>query len=300
MPRSVRLMLLALALAVQSSAGSQQSPGPRLDARTSSPAEHPPVRAADGAACTSCHDDVTARGVLHGPVAAGRCSTCHVVDSVGGRRRVMLKNRASSRDTAALCITCHEDIGERLKQPYRHAPVAAGNCTACHDPHGSPFRFQLPAESTRACTICHEEIAQALADKHAHEPAATSCQICHDPHAASRPAQMRAPANTVCLACHVDAPVDAALIGDGMLFGRHPSEDVGRLVATGPRIALDAALGSGHPTIAHPVDGRPDPSQKGRTLGCASCHNPHGAPGGKLFRFGAMDVSSLCVRCHSF
>jgi predicted CXXCH cytochrome family protein len=300
MPRTVRLMLLALTLAVQSSAGSQGSRGSRLDPRATKPAEHPPVTAADGPACTRCHDDMTTRRVLHGPVAASRCSTCHVVDTVAGQRRVGLKAGASSRDTAALCITCHEDIGERLKQPYRHAPVAAGNCTACHDPHGSPFRYQLPDESTRACTTCHEDIAQALAEKHVHEPTATSCQICHDPHAASRPWQMRAPGNTVCLACHVDAPVDAALIDDAMLFGRHPSDKVRRLVATGPRIALDASLVSGHPTIAHPVDARPDPNHKGRTLGCASCHNPHGSAGGKLFRFGATSVSSLCVRCHAF
>jgi predicted CXXCH cytochrome family protein len=220
--------------------------------------------------------------------------------SVSGRRRVVLKGGASSRDTAALCFTCHEDIANRLKQPHRHAPVAAGNCTACHDPHGSPYRFQLPADGNRACTTCHEDIGQALAEARVHTPAATSCQICHDPHAASRPSQLRAPGNTVCLACHVDAPVDTALIDDGMLFGPHPSEDVKRLVATGPRILLDASLLSGHPTIAHPVDARQDPNQKGRTLGCASCHNPHGSPGVKLFRFGATSVSSLCVRCHAF
>ena len=297
MPRTVRVMLLAITLAASSSPGAQ---GSRLAARALAPAEHPPVSGGDGAACTRCHDDVTTRRVMHGPVAAGRCSTCHVVGTASGRRRVVLKGGASRLNTATLCITCHEDIADRLKQPHRHAPVAAGHCTACHDPHGSPFRFQLPADGNRACTTCHEDIAQALANAHVHAPAAASCQICHDPHAASRPAQMRAPGNTVCLACHVDTPVDTALIDEGMLFGRHPADSVTRLVATGPRILLDGSLLSGHPTFSHPVDGRPDPTQKGRTLGCASCHNPHGSPGEKLFRFGAMGVSALCVRCHEF
>jgi predicted CXXCH cytochrome family protein len=296
MPRTVRLMLLALTLAAQSLPGAH---GSRLAARSSAPAEHPPVTGGDGAACTACHDEVTTRRVMHGPVAAGRCSTCHVVGTVAGRRRVVLKAGASSRDTATLCITCHTEIGDRLKQPHRHAPVAAGNCTACHDPHGSPFRFQLAADGNRACTTCHDDIAQALAQAHVHAPAAVSCQICHDAHAAEHPSQLRAASNTVCLACHVDAPVDAAVIDQG-LFGRHPPADLDRLARTGPRILLDPSLLSGHPTVGHPVDGRPDPHEQGRTLRCASCHNPHGSMGAKLFRFGATGVSSLCVRCHAF
>jgi predicted CXXCH cytochrome family protein len=253
----------------------------------------------DGAACLACHADVSARRVMHGPAASGRCGTCHVVATVGGARRVMLKQGASNRDTAALCITCHEDIAERLKQQHRHAPVAAGHCTACHDPHGSPFRFQLPDEGNRVCTKCHEDIAQALAQAHVHAPASTSCQICHDPHAASRPSQLRAPANTVCVACHVDAPVDMSLVDAGQLFGRHPSDAIERLVAEGPRILLDPSLTLGHPTVRHPVDERQDPSDERRTLGCASCHNPHGSAGAKLLRFGATGVSALCIRCHS-
>jgi predicted CXXCH cytochrome family protein len=239
------------------------------------------------------------RRVMHGPVAAGTCSACHVVVAANGRRRVALKPPASSRDTAALCVSCHEDIAARLKKPHRHAPVAAGNCTACHDPHGSAYRFQLQADGNRACTSCHEDIAQALAQTHVHAPAAASCQVCHDPHAASVRSQLRAPANTVCLACHVKTPVDTAAVDGGPLFGRHPVDGLDRLIATGPRILLDASLTSGHPTIRHPVDARPDPNDKRRTLGCASCHNPHGSTGATLLRFGATGVSSLCIKCHS-
>ena len=262
--------------------------------------EHPPVTGTRGAACVSCHQDVVSRRIVHGPVAAGDCATCHVVGNVGGRRRITLKGGVSGRNTAALCISCHKEIAERLEKQHRHAPVAAGHCTACHDPHGSAFRFQLPAEGNRACTTCHEDIAQALAEAHVHSPAAASCAICHDPHGASSPSQLRAAGNTVCLACHVDVPVDASVIDGGLIFGRRPADGIERLVATGPRILLDGVLASGHPTIAHPVDGRPDPSAKGRTLGCASCHNPHGSRGAKLLRFGATGTSLLCIRCHTF
>ena len=296
MPGAARFMLMTVVV-FQTLPGAQRSrAGSRPDARP----EHPPVEARNEAGCISCHAEVVSRRVMHGPAAAGQCATCHVVGSAAGRRRIVLKGGASSRDTAALCVTCHQEIRDRLEQKHRHAPVAAGNCTACHDPHGSPFRFQLPAEGNRACTTCHEDIAQALAQDHVHAPAAASCQICHDPHGASSPAQLRTAGNAVCLACHVDVPVDASAVEGGFMFGRRPAEGIERLIAAGPRILLDGSLVSGHPTIAHPVDARPDPSARGRTLGCASCHNPHGSAGAKLLRFGAKGVSSLCIKCHSF
>jgi len=295
MPAAARVMLLITALAAQPPSVAQ---GSRQTARAVAAPEHPPVTGGDGAACTTCHVEVTAARVVHGPVAAGSCSTCHVVGISNGRRRVMLKGGGSSRDTTKLCVTCHEDIADRLKQQHRHAPVAAGQCTACHDPHGSAFRFQLPAEGNGACVTCHQDIADALARPHVHAPAAASCQICHDPHAGAHPSQLRARGNTVCLACHFDPPVKGTVIDAASLFGRHRADSVDRLVASGSRILLDASLVSGHPTIAHPVDARQDPSRKGQALGCASCHNPHGSTGAKLLRFGATGVSSLCIRCH--
>jgi predicted CXXCH cytochrome family protein len=260
--------------------------------------EHPAVAGDAGAACTTCHAEVTSARVMHGPVAAGQCSACHVVDASRGPRRIALKGGGSNRDTTALCVSCHDDIANRLKQPHRHAPVASGACTTCHDPHGSPFRFQLPAEGDRACVRCHQDIEEALAQPTVHPPAAASCRICHDSHAGAHPSQLRARSNAVCAACHVTAPADRTIADAGVLFGRHPDDIVDRLVASGSRILLDTSLAFGHPTIGHPVDRRQDPTRKGRALDCASCHNPHGSAGPKLLRFGAQGISSLCIRCH--
>ena len=295
MPRAVALMVLAITLTTQPPRG---TPAPRQPARAPA-AEHPAVTGMDGPACTTCHVDVMSRPVMHGPVAAGQCGTCHVLRNENGRRRVALKDSAK-QDTSRLCLTCHSDMAERLSQRHRHAPVAAGNCTACHDPHGSPFRFQLPAEGTRACTTCHEDIAQALAQSYVHAPAAAACQICHDPHAAGGPSQLRAAGNGLCLTCHFEAAGDVQAMDRRALFGRHPPAQLERLLAEGRRIRLDASRATGHPTMAHPVDVREDPRAKGQTLGCASCHNPHGSPGANLFRFRAMSVSALCVQCHNF
>jgi predicted CXXCH cytochrome family protein len=294
MNAAARFMLIT-ALATPPLSGAQ---GTRQTGRAAGIPEHPVVAGNDGAACTTCHAEVTNARVVHGPVAAGQCSACHVTHISDGVRRVGLKGDGSKRDTTMLCVTCHQDIADRLKQPRRHAPVASGNCTACHDPHGSAFRFQLPAEGDRVCFTCHDDIAEALAQTHVHPPAAASCRICHDPHAAAHPAQLRASSNTVCLACHMNAPTGGTAADAFLLFGGRPDVVVDRLVAGGSRILLDTSRVSGHPTIAHPVDARQDPSRKGRTLGCESCHNPHGAAVAKLFRFGATGISSLCIRCH--
>lgn len=291
MPGAARRMLLITALLAHPLPGYLQSRG---SARAGAGQDHPSVAGTDGAACTKCHAEVTVRRVMHGPVAMGNCSACHVATN----GRLTLKGGASSRNTARLCVSCHEEIADRLKQDHRHAPVSAGDCTACHDPHGSAFRFQLSAEGNGACLACHQDIAQALAQPYAHAPAEASCQICHDPHAAKHRSQLRAGGNTVCLPCHFDAPAGTTGTDALELFGRRSAGGIDRLIAAGSRIRLDGTRMSGHPTIRHPVDERPDPTDEDRTLGCASCHNPHGAVGEKLLRFGAIGVSSLCIRCH--
>jgi len=293
MNAAARLMLI-IALAGPSLSGAQ---GPRQLAPPAASLGHPAV-AGDGAACITCHEEIAASRVMHGPAAAGQCRTCHVVDTSRGVRRVTLKGAGANGETAALCVTCHEDLADRLKQEHRHAPVASGKCTACHDPHGSPFKFQLPVEAGRACLSCHQDIADALTQSYVHPPAAASCQICHDPHASAQPAQLRARSNKVCLACHITAPADRTAADFPLLFGRHSADAMDRLAASGSRILLDASLTVGHPVRGHPIQGRKDPSRKGRPLDCASCHNPHGSAGAKLLRFGATGISSLCIRCH--
>lgn len=261
---------------------------------------HPALAGAQNdATCASCHTDVITRQVLHGPVAAGTCLRCHTLNQAGGRVAIGLVNGATSENTAPLCVTCHEDMAARLKQAHVHAPVAAGGCTVCHDPHGSAFPFQLRARRNEACLTCHEDVAEALRQKVPHAPAAASCVLCHEPHASRFPAQTRQGLNTLCLSCHaptspapdVETPAEQqawqrALAAAGLSGSRR-------------QIGLNATGDRGHPGHGHPVGGVRDPLEQGRELTCVSCHNPHGAAGGALLRFGAINVSGLCIKCHN-
>ncbi len=289
----------AIAVAWIAVAGATERGG-QSSASASTATRHPALAGAQNdATCASCHTDITTRKVLHGPVAVGTCLRCHTLNQAGDRVAIGLANGATSENTAPLCVTCHEDMAARLKQAHVHAPVAAGGCTVCHDPHGSAFPFQLRAQRNEACLTCHEDVAEALRLKVLHVPAAASCVLCHDPHASPFPAQTRQRLNGLCLSCH--AP-EAFTPDDETPTGRRAWQRA--LAAAGlsgsrRHIGLNAVGAAGHPVYGHPVQGVRDPLEKGRELTCVSCHNPHGAAGGALFRFGAINVSGLCIKCHS-
>jgi predicted CXXCH cytochrome family protein len=297
MPRAVLMMLMGTAFLIEATAGAQNA---RPSGRAAARADHPPVSTAEARQCATCHAEVASHRVMHGPSASGACQTCHVVTVSNGRSTtIALAGGARRGDTKRLCVACHEEAAAGTGNPHVHAPVAAGDCTSCHDPHGSGFRYFLPAEGNGVCFTCHADVAEAVGKAFGHEPAAASCTLCHDPHAAKFPSQLRAGVNTVCLACHLEMGPDDALPDHVVLFGKTGAQQK-ELIANGSRIRLDATRRAGHPSVRHPIEGPSDPAAKARALSCASCHNPHGAKSRTLLRFGATGVSSLCVRCHQF
>ncbi len=256
-------------------------------AQTAPPAGSAQARAAGAHAralketvnCAECHATLVAARYVHGPAANGACLDCHeVVPKEPGKAAVTL--RAEGVDG---CVSCHDDITSRLGERHVHAPVAAGECTTCHDPHSAPYPYQLKAQGNAACVLCHEDIGDDLKRGVAHEPAA-NCGTCHDPHGGPFPGQTRRPLNDLCMDCHATRP--------------EPQEAAAR----GPAavlVRLDAEGRRGHPVTGHIVLGPRDPRSPDRPFTCVSCHNPHGAKGGRLFRFDAASVSELCLKCHS-
>jgi len=212
-----------------------------------------------------------------------------------------LAGDSTATNVTRLCLTCHDDIGARLKQKHVHAPVMAGACTTCHDPHGSPFRFQLSGEGRDACLRCHDDVRDAVRKAFTHAPAAKACTVCHDPHGSRHPGQTREAVNDLCLACHHEQPSAVPSPDDAeLLFGRTAPADERAMTAAGRRIELDPGLQTGHPSVRHPVAGSSNPAERGKPLTCASCHDPHGAVTKRLLRFNATGVSALCVGCHRF
>ena len=106
----------------------------------------------------------------HPPVADGDCKACHP-QGVG---------RTFPVSEAKLCNSCHEPkTGGR----YLHGPLGTGQCSICHDPHGSANPKQLVQSVRALCVQCH---AQSRSQSHIEKSGDKICPECHDPHGSDK------------------------------------------------------------------------------------------------------------------
>ena len=111
---------------------------------------------------------------IHKPYLERDCAACHV----------SAESQELRAQGEALCFECHKTLIGNAK--YVHAPVAAGQCELCHEPHKSPERFLLRHKSQELCLDCHS--MPLMMEIRAHgNMGQKSCVECHDPHRSDRP-----------------------------------------------------------------------------------------------------------------
>jgi predicted CXXCH cytochrome family protein len=103
---------------------------------------------------------------------AEKCAECH---GPAGKGFVV----SSPRD--ALCYRCH---GRKDKGKLAHGPMGSGECTACHDPHGSSNKALTVARQESLCVGCHD---QKSSEDHFRKSKGKACTACHDPHSSDKP-----------------------------------------------------------------------------------------------------------------
>jgi predicted CXXCH cytochrome family protein len=106
----------------------------------------------------------------HDPVKDGECKACHP-QGVG---------RTSPVTEAKLCNTCHEP---KTGFKHLHGPLGAGQCSICHDPHGSSYPTFLIMGVRALCVECH---AQSRSQSHIDKSANKQCPECHNPHGSEK------------------------------------------------------------------------------------------------------------------
>jgi predicted CXXCH cytochrome family protein len=170
-----------------------------------------------GALCASCHRDPTldlggvAKTTIHGPLNTGGCTLCH--DAHGGPGGTNLR-----MPEGELCQSCHEPytpkelgrLGARI-----HAPVARGECSACHEPHASRGKALLKDTGNALCRRCHDPArhSHALAPRGTsgfatvpadwpRDGAQFSCTGCHRPHSSPTPRLFTRDRAELCKTCH--------------------------------------------------------------------------------------------------
>lgn len=105
---------------------------------------------------------------IHPPFRQQQCLACHDAD-----QRMRPREKL---DTS--CGPCHADyFGEQVS----HAPVASGDCLACHEPHRSTLLHLLKRTVYDTCVECHEEKEDLSPESHSGADA-ENCTKCHDPH----------------------------------------------------------------------------------------------------------------------
>ena len=225
--------------------------------------------------CKKCHDDVT-RGqrYMHGPVGTGSCAACH--DSHASRYPKLLS--APARE---LCIGCHKQMGEELKEVrFVHEPVR-GDCLQCHEAHASNSPMHLKDEPAKLCLSCHEhdnikKLVESSPRKHSVVTEGKACSNCHNPHGSDMTNLMNDKSAGACLSCH-DTEIET---------------DDNRKVA--------AVVDLNNPDL-----NKHGPVRDGT---CNGCHDVHGGKVARLlneqypedfYQSFKTEKYALCFRCHS-
>jgi predicted CXXCH cytochrome family protein len=165
-----------------------------------------PVSAQE-ADCVQCHGDLATKKVVHAAVQMG-CRTCHdQLDATTVPHKSKGKApKGLSAESPALCGNCHEK--KQFEGKVVHAPVAAGMCTGCHDPHSAANVGLLVKPPAALCLDCHADVKKkphvivgfsggghplgdATKAKEVADPLRSGkpfyCAACHEPHRSQRP-----------------------------------------------------------------------------------------------------------------
>ncbi|MDD5176538.1 MAG: cytochrome c3 family protein [Sterolibacterium sp.] len=159
-----------------------------------------PAQAAEDNPCLKCHAKLAEKKEVHAAVHMG-CNSCHAqLDaSVVPHKSKGKFAKGLSAEGPALCAHCHDN--KIFKGKFVHAPVEAGMCLGCHDPHSSEYLGLLKNEPALLCLDCHPDVKKGphvisgisrsghpLGNdkKEAQDPLRPGkkfyCGSCHEPH----------------------------------------------------------------------------------------------------------------------
>lgn len=223
-----------------------------------------------------------------------------VVSLSYGQNKYRLKPGASGK----LCLSCHDQFQEKLKNPFVHTPVKSGDCSDCHDPHTSSHGKLLSEGTNQICLKCHEQVVPVKA-KSSHKIASEgNCVKCHDPHASKQKFVLLKSGNDLCFSCHKTmgetlakvkfkhSPVEKDCLG---CHDPHGSAQSDHLLKKDLLALCLSCHKPDRPAFVQQHMNYPMANTR-----CTSCHDPHGSDrGGILFANVHQPVASkACQQCH--
>ncbi|PKN12843.1 MAG: cytochrome C [Deltaproteobacteria bacterium HGW-Deltaproteobacteria-4] len=253
---------------------------------------------ADSCVTAQCHQSLRSLAYQHQPAVDGECLSCHAriaAEHPGtGSKSFKLVEKG-----AALCYQCHD---VQNKKKVVHAPVAEGDCTTCHNPHGAANRFLLDVgeDQSGLCFDCHDN--ESFNRQSTHGPAAVgACTACHSPHQTDHKSLLKQPLRELCLDCHQDfsqqmkaAPVVHPPVQKGPCTDCHDPHSATApfvLKKKMPDLCFECHANVGERLSKAKYKHKPIDQQGS----CGSCHSTHFSKAKGLLPSGE---KSLCLSCH--
>lgn len=203
-----------------------------------------------------------------------------------------------------VCLNCHVDMQEKLKNPFVHTPVKVGDCTGCHNPHTSSHGKLLAADTGKICFTCHKAMVPENA-RSAHKVVVdNNCMKCHDPHSAKNKFNLLQSGNELCFGCHKEMGDVVAKVK----FKHNPVEK-GCLNCHNPHASIKAkfllrdevpSLCLGCHRTDKPMFTKAHMNYPVARARCTTCHNPHGSdrPGILFNNVHKPVAAKMCNQCH--
>jgi len=194
------------------------------------------------AQCLGCHQGRQRIYWPGSPHASNKlaCSDCH--NTMTRMSATGLLKKASISET---CYSCHQQQrAEFRKRSHMPLPEGKMSCGSCHNPHGSPTRPMLNANTVNdVCYSCHTEKRGPFIWEHA--PVRENCLNCHEAHGSNHEALLVAPRPFLCQQCHTNRTHQNTLATvPNLASGAAPNQ---RLIARGCQTCHAQIHGSNHP-----------------------------------------------------
>ncbi|MBI5058127.1 MAG: cytochrome C [Nitrospirae bacterium] len=205
----------------------------------------------------------------------------------------------------AVCLNCHKNFQEKLKDRFVHTPVKIGECSGCHNPHTSKQGKLLDTVSNKICYKCHKKVIPDN-PRSAHKLAVEgNCVKCHDPHSSNNKAVLLKAGNALCFDCHKDIsdkiksvrfkhrPVDEDCLS---CHSAHASAQfVSLLKSEIPALCITCHK-TDNPAFTRQHMNYPVASSR-----CNSCHDSHGSNRAVIMfdEVHAPVAEKKCAQCHN-
>jgi predicted CXXCH cytochrome family protein len=211
---------------------------------------------------------------------------------------IILGGVSAAWGAADVCFKCHQQ--KDFTDKRIHAPVARGECTACHNPHVAKHEKLLRSEVVKLCQGCHGDLAAGTNTLMTHKPVREgNCLACHEPHSSSLKGLLKKKNQIeLCFSCHEGLTrkfeVNHVPFTEGQCNACHFPHNSPRalLLVEEP----DTLCRSCHEKISS----KAHKNFPGKAAACLTCHNPHGSTRRALVKdFLHAPYAEGCDDCHA-